>query len=130
VAKPAIEVEGVRELRRLLRKIESKDIKDALKAANKGAAEVIAAEAKTRTPVRSGRLQKTVKGTGTQASGSIKAGTAARVPYAGVIHFGWGRRNIRPQPFLTDAMSKKLPDARDVYEDLMAEVWKIIESRF
>jgi len=130
MAKPAIEVEGTRELRRLLRQIESKDIKDALKAANKGAAVIIADDAKTKVPVRSGRLKKSIAGRGSQSSGSIKAGSAARVPYAGAIHFGWGRRNIRPQMFLTDAMRDKLPEARDVYEDLMAEVWKIIESRF
>ncbi|SRR5690625_2226519 len=51
--------------------------------------------------------------TGTLA-GSIRAGKAktkaivraggARVPYAGVINYGWPGHNIEAQPFLTDAL--------------------------
>ena len=128
--KPFIEVAGTAELRRLLRKVESKDIKKALRDANKGSADIIAQHAKTLAPSRSGKLAKSVGSTASQASGAIKAGSAGRVPYAGAIHFGWRARNIEPQPFLNAAISDKLPDARDVYEELMAEVFRIIESRF
>jgi len=126
--RPAIEVEGTRELRRALRKVESTDIKRALKDANKGAAEVIKDEVVSRVPVRSGRLKKSIKAAGTQAKGSVKAGTAARVPYAGPIHYGWAARNIKPNKFLTDSVSAKMADARDVYEELMDEVMRVIES--
>lgn len=35
----------------------------------------------------------------------IRAGSA-RVPYAGVIHYGWPARSIPAQPFLTDAINR------------------------
>jgi len=126
--KPAIEVEGLKELSRLLRKVEGSDIQNALKAANKGAATVVSEGAKDLVPVRSGRLQKSIKASGTLSSGSVKAGTAARVPYAGPIHYGWGKRGIKPQRFLTDAMREKLPEARDVYEETYLQVMRLIET--
>lgn len=129
-AKPFIEVTGTSELRRLLRKVESKDINKALREANKGAANVIAERAKELVPVSSGRLKKSIGSRASQSSGSIKAGSAGRVPYAGPIHFGWFRRSIKAQPFLNDAISDKLSEAREVYDELMAEVFKIIGSRF
>jgi HK97 gp10 family phage protein len=128
MADPRIEVDGVKELQRLLRKVESKEINKAIRSANKSSANVIAEEAKTIVPVRSGRLQRSIKAQGSQSSGSVKAGSAARVPYAGVIHFGWPERNIKAQPFLERAVTSKLPEARTVYADLMYEVMRVIES--
>lgn len=47
-------------------------------------------------------------------AGSIRAGRVktravvraggARIPYAGVQHYGWARRNISPNPYLTQAL--------------------------
>lgn len=47
-------------------------------------------------------------------AGSIRAGRVktravvraggARIPYAGVQHYGWARRNISPNPYLTNAL--------------------------
>ena len=126
--KPAIEVEGLKEITRLLRKVEKTEIDKGLRQANKGAAEVVAAEAKDIVPVRSGRLKKSIGAKGDLSSGSIKAGTKGRVPYAGVIHWGWGRRRIFPQKFLSGAIRNKLPEARDVYEELFDEIMRVIET--
>ena len=127
--KPAIEVEGTKELRRIIKRIEGKEIKDAMKAANKGAAEVIAVEADRTVPVTSGSLQKSIRATGAQASGSVKVGSKAKVPYAGVIHYGWPARGIKPQPFVTEALQEKLGEARTIYEDLMTAVIQLLESK-
>jgi hypothetical protein len=50
-------------------------------------------------------------------AGSIRAGRGktkavvraggAKAPYAGVVHYGWPARNIKPQPFLTDALKSR-----------------------
>ena len=36
----------------------------------------------------------------------IRAGRAG-VPYAGVQHYGWAARNIKPNPYLTDALATR-----------------------
>jgi hypothetical protein len=36
--------------------------------------------------------------------------------YAGVIHFGWPRHNIEPQPFLYDALDKRFDEVTKLYE--------------
>ena len=38
-----------------------------------------------------------------------------KVPYAGPIHFGWGRRNIHPQPFLYEALDKRRDEVLDAF---------------
>ena len=117
-----IKVEGAKELRREIRKVESKDLKDELKRANKAAALQVAEEAKTSTvPVRSGALKKAITALGSATKGQVKAGKKA-TPYAGPIHFGWPARNIEPQPFLYEALSKKWDDVFSNYEKAMEKI--------
>lgn len=101
-----VRVEGLRELRRRLRRIEG-GLQD-LKRINKETADYIASAARPRTPHRTGRLAATLRTSGTNRAGVIRAGTA-RVPYAAVIHYGWPRRNIEPQPWLVDAAQRTEP---------------------
>lgn len=75
------------------------------------AAEPVYEEAERLVPVRSGRLRDSLRVTGGKASAFVRAGFA-RIPYAGVIHYGTtatsGRpSNIRAQPFLDDAADNK-----------------------
>lgn len=128
MAKPAITVDA-RDLRRTIKRIESKELDDALKAANKGAATVIADESEKHVPVTSGALKGSIRATGAKSVGSVKVGSKARVPYAGPIHYGWPARNIEPQEFVTEAIQQKLGDARDVYDELIAVVMAALESR-
>jgi len=117
-----VKVEGARELRREIRKVQSKDLKDELKAANKAVATLVAEEAKTSTvPVRSGQLKRAITALGSATKGQVKAGKKA-VPYAGPIHFGWPARNIEPQPFLYEALSKKWNDVFLNYEKAMEKI--------
>ena len=55
-------------------------------------------------PVRSGGLQATVRAGRGKTKAVVRAG-GAKAPGAGVVHYGWPARNIRPQPFLTTALS-------------------------
>ena len=114
----AVQIEGGRELRRKLR--EAGDDMTELKALHKRLADDVADTAKTKVPVRSGRLQRSIRGSGTRTSATVKAGNNRRsgpsaVPYAKPIHFGWASRGIRPQPFLYDALDDRRQEVVDAY---------------
>lgn len=55
-------------------------------------------------PVLSGQLAATMRAGRGKTKAVVRAGYAARAPYAGVIHYGWPARNIPANPFLTDAL--------------------------
>jgi len=64
---------------------------------------VVVEAARPRTPARSGALEGTIRAGRGKTKAVVRAGTA-RVPYAGVIHYGWPAHNIAPHPYLTDAL--------------------------
>jgi hypothetical protein len=98
---PVYRVQGAKTLRRTLKKA-GVDVQD-LKDAHREAAEIVRAAAAPKTPRRSGTLAGTLKATGSQGIAKVTAGTPSRVPYAGVIHWGWPRRNITAQPWIAEA---------------------------
>lgn len=55
-------------------------------------------------PTLSGTLAGTIRAGRGKTKAVVRAGYASRAPYAGVIHYGWPARGIRPQPFLTNAL--------------------------
>lgn len=121
----AIRVDGLRELQAELRAVD-RALPKQLREANKQAATVVADRAKVLVPVRSGRLRGSIGVRAGQRDAQVKAGSAARVPYAGPISFGWpGRPNrargwrggpIRPQPFLYEARDQRIGAVIAVYE--------------
>lgn len=104
--RPAVEVEGLRTLRRTL-KAAGHDLAD-LKAAHAQVAQVVVRAAESRAPVGDGRsgppgrLKASLRGSGTQSAAVVRAGRSA-LPYAGPIHWGWPRHHITAQPFIYDA---------------------------
>lgn len=100
---PALRVEGGRKLRSTLRDA-GDDLSD-LRAAHKDAAQIAAEASAALAPARSRRLADTIRAAGTKTAGIIRAGnnrsTSSGVPYAGPIHWGWFKRGIKPQPFLS-----------------------------
>jgi hypothetical protein len=130
MAQPAIRVEGGRELRRKFR--EAGDDMTDLKDLHKQLADDVAGTAKTKVPVRSGRLRNSVRGSGTKTAARVRAGNNRKsgptsVPYAAPIHFGWRARGIRPQPFLYEALDDRRQEVIDRYND---EVRSIIRRVF
>ena len=130
MAQPAVRVEGGRELRRKFREV-GDDMSD-LKDLHKQLADDVAGTAKTKTPVRSGRLRNSVRGSGTKTAARVRAGNNRKsgpssVPYAAPIHFGWGRRGIRPKPFLYEALDDRRQEVIERYND---EVRTIIKRVF
>lgn len=92
-----VAVEGERELRRRLRRVEGGLAE--LKAAHKEVATSVANWSRPRTPRRTGRLAATARASGTNTASIVRYGNA-RVPYAAPIHYGWPARHIAPQEWL------------------------------
>jgi len=123
--KPALQIEGGRKLRRAFREV-GDDMSD-LKELHKRLADDVADSAKRKVPVRSGRLQRSIRGSGTKTAARVRTGNNRKsgpssVPYAGPIHFGWGARGIRPQPFMYDALDDRREAVVRAYDDQVREI--------
>lgn len=114
-----IEIEGLDELRRNIRKLEGGV--DDLKAANSSAAKIVENAAAPLVPRRTGRLRMSLRSSGTQRAGVVRAGKAS-VPYAGPIHFGWRKRNIRPQPFIYEAADRRRSEVLEAYDKQVGDL--------
>lgn len=95
---PGIQVQGTRQLRKSLRAA-GDDLAE-LKQAHARAAEIAARASSDLAPVRSGALKQTIRSSGTKTAGIVRSGTK-RVPYAAPIHWGWFKRGIRPNLFIS-----------------------------
>lgn len=122
-----IQVDGLREFQRNVRTLKDKELNKAVRAANKASGEVLLPQAVHESPdgkrdaksskaYRPGRLDKSIKVTASAKGAVIKAGSAARVPYAAAIHFGYRKRNIRANRFLFRAMARKSAQVAETYE--------------
>lgn len=126
--KPAITVEGSKELARDLKKAGDTELLDELKVAHIGGAEMVLHAALPLVPVRSGALRDSLKATATARSGRVKAGKKS-VPYAPPIHFGWPARNIAPNPFLYDALDARKGEVIEAYEKAVEKVAASVEGK-
>lgn len=101
-----VRVQGLRELRRRLRRIEGG--LDDLKAEHAWVADYVGGKARPATPYRTGRLYGTGRASGTKTNSIVRYGRAS-APYAAVIHYGWPDRGIRPQTWVIDAAQRSEP---------------------
>lgn len=116
-----VKVDGLNKLLRALEKLDDAAKQD-FKDAGKQAGQIVADQAKIEVPVLTGRLQGSIKAGLTGRGAKVYAGRAS-VPYAGPIHFGWGRRNIYPNPFLYRAADKRIDEVVDRYLTEIYNVW-------
>lgn len=119
-----IDVTGLRETQRALRKLQDKELQKELRGAHKKAAQAAADAGEAEAPKLTNKLAASV---GARASGrgaSVKAGTGKRVPYAGVIHFGWPKRGIAANEFLYRGISKKQKQITEAYEKDLTRIIK------
>jgi len=104
-----------------------------MKAASLAAAQAIVPEAKKMVPVRSGALQRSIKATSTRRYGVIKAGTAARTPYALAVHRGAYHRGskarTRATKYLSSVIYKVWPEIVDEYVKAMNEIARDFQKR-
>jgi hypothetical protein len=122
-----VKVEGLKELRRNLKRVDAGLSKE-LRVANLEAAKEVVREARPDVPVRSGRLARSLRANATQSDARVKAGSAA-VPYGSTIHFGRlignvgsppgnhkGPNLVAGRPFITDAVHDSKGRIVDVYQ--------------
>lgn len=113
-----VQVTGARQLRRDL-KAAGDDLSD-LKDVYAAVASLVAARAQATAPRGkgrdSGRLAGTVRGNRAAGRAVITAGRAS-VPYAAVIHWGWKRRGITAQPWVSAAAQATETDWVRLYVD-------------
>jgi hypothetical protein len=67
-------------------------------------------------PAVSGALAGTIRAGRGKTKAVVRAG-GARVPYAGVIHYGWPAHDISPQPFLSEALQAERSDVFSALEE-------------
>ena len=97
-----------------------------IKAAGSEAGELVAGQARTLAPVRSGALRNSIRVSKSLNRVSVSAGNNRSVQYANPIHWGWFKRNIKPQPFFV----KALGITRDeVYQNYYRSLDKLIASK-
>lgn len=124
MAAESVRVEGLNKLIRTLKKAGADDLLAELKLANQEAARDVENTARPEVPVRTGRLVGSLRSSGTQRAGIVRIGKAS-VPYAGPIHFGWPKRNIKPQPFLYEALDRRANEIQRLYYE---RVEKLLEA--
>jgi hypothetical protein len=114
-----LKVLGLKAATKRLRELGLAD--DELKAGSHEAGEIVAAEARTLVPVRTGKLRNSIRTNKALNKIEVKAG-GAKVPYANPIHWGWFYdrnnfvfKNIRPQPFFYRALHLKREEVYKVY---------------
>ena len=122
MTRPEIKIKGAKQLQRALRQVEGGTAN--LKEAHLAGAKIVEREAVRLAPKRSGALAGSLRSSGQARQGVVRAGRAA-VPYAGVIHFGWTKRNIAPQPYLYDAVDSRRQEVLDAYG---VDVNKVIKA--
>lgn len=135
-----VRVDGLREFQRTVRKLKDRELNKKVRGVNKTAAEIVKPaavlaapdgkrDAKSNKRYRPGKLDKSIKVVASAKSAAIKAGSASRVPYAAAIHFGFKKRNIKPNRFLFRAMARKSTEVSETYErEIRALVRAHLES--
>ena len=97
-----------------------------IKLAGNRSGEIVANEARGLVPVRTGALRNSIRVSKALNKVSVSAGNNKRVPYANPIHWGWFKRNIRPQPFFIKALGLTRDE---VYQNYYREINKLIKSK-
>jgi HK97 gp10 family phage protein len=119
-----IKVQGLREAIRALQDIGVPAAE--IKAAGTQSGELVANEARSQVPVKTGRLRDSIRVSKALSKISVSAGNNTRIPYANPIHWGWYRRHIKPQPFFV----KALGITRDqVYQNYYSSLDRLIASK-
>ena len=113
-----VRVVGLRKAIRNLEKmgVEAADLKDAFHKIGK----MVSSEAHTLAPKLDGTLSSSIRPSKTKNKAVVRAG-GARIPYAGVIHYG-GYNNITANPFLTRALERKQNDAVNEMEEALNDL--------
>ncbi|WP_024794198.1 hypothetical protein [Tomitella biformata] len=125
MAQAVVSVEGGRQLRASMRRA-GVDVTQ-LKETHKEVAGVVTRAGQPSTPRRSGKLASSVRPGATQTAAIVRAG-GARIPYANAIHWGYKKRNIAAQPWLSDAARKEEPRWFGMYTEEIEAILNTIRG--
>lgn len=120
----AAQIEGLREVQKALKDL-SDDLKNEMKPTHLEAAKIVANDAVTRAPFRTGHLRSLIYPMAARTGGRVNIGSSRKgeaVPYAGPIHFGWPARKIKPQPFVYEALDPRRDDVAVIYATRLNEL--------
>lgn len=121
-----VHVEGLANLRRTM-KSAGVDLKE-LSKINRAAATMVANAARLPAPKRTGRLAASIRPSGTQKAGVIKAGRKS-IPYGPPIHWGWFSRGINPNPWISRTAQSTESGWLPLYERHMDSVIQKVKGK-
>ena len=105
MAEANISIQGVKEVTDSLNKM-ARDLESNIEL-NKELSTTLSQKASAMAPKLTGALASSIVGNPSAEKAQILAGSAA-VPYAGVIEYGWPKKNIQAQPYLTTTVNNNL----------------------
>ncbi|MCF2529374.1 hypothetical protein [Yinghuangia soli] len=130
-------VDGMREVRRALRRAGGRELLSELRDEHKWLAEFVKNNAAHLVPRRTGRLAATMRASGTNTMATVRAG-GARARYAGPVHWGWpGRPNrakgwrggpIRANPWIALAAQRTEPEWAEHYNQALTRLMERISN--
>lgn len=126
-----VEVEGARELRREIRRMEGKELRRELRKAGRDAGEPALKDAQqfiSRHHTRSGRLGRSLGLQVSDSSTRLKIGTNS-MEYHGPFIGGWRARGLPPRPVLGVAAAKTRKERQAAYEAAMDRLTKKVRRR-
>lgn len=100
---------------------------DELKAVNRQAAQIALPAVTGRTPVRTGKLKRSIRVGATRRAGVIRAGGKA-VPYAGPLNYGWPAHHITPRLFVNNGVATSENAWMRVYEQFVEQTMKQVKG--
>ena len=123
-----VKLSGARRLRSTLRDA-GVDMAE-MRATHMAVAGIVVTAARVRVPVRSGRLAATMRAGATRAAAVARAGDNRHlgVPYANPVHWGWHRRHVKPNPFMSLAAQDSERAWFGVYADRIEQIIASIEG--
>ena len=105
MAEANISIQGVKEVTDSLNKM-ARELESNIEL-NKELSTTLSQKASAMAPNLTGALASSIVGNPSAEKAQILAGSAA-VPYAGVIEYGWPKKNIQAQPYLTTTVNNNL----------------------
>lgn len=119
-----VKVTGLNQAIKALRELGVPD--DEIKRAGSDAGDLVANEARSLVPVRTGRLRDSIRVSKTLRKVTVSAGnnrtSRSGIPYANPIHWGWFKRNIKPQPFFVKALGITREEVYQTYFNNMSKL--------
>ena len=118
-------------LREAIKALQIAGVPDAeIKAAGQQSGEAVASEARSLVPVRTGKLRDSIRVNKALKKVTVSAGnnrnSKTGVPYANPIHWGWFKRNIKPQPFFVKALGIT---RQEVYNNYFRQLDRLMEAQ-